>query len=293
MRFKKLKFVLYRYQLVPVTKKIQQQSLDFGDNKKVIGYEDLIRLKNEVLFKELTKKEFHFYGQEEKINHKIEYSENEQIFMKVNVRKKAKLGTKDFREREEEDYPQSILFFNNNGKHQVLAIQDNRKAFSNHHVIARIVEGTVESILSRYDLAFYLEPLYLESEFWSAIKRYERKITWMRFELIKPNISNISESIKKHFDIIGSDTNSHRTALELHAPDKGVLENVNQNNASLNAIVEYNLNGGGKQPEFRIGKITKKYKTLKSERSVELDDIRIKGRTTEEIVKIFKDFTDI
>jgi hypothetical protein len=288
MKFKKIKINFYRYQLVPLTQKIQARI-----DQQFDTIDDLKNKKNKFLYDVLTNAFFKFRSEKEKINHKIEYSDESNILMKINVRKKAKLGTKDFRERDEEDYPQTILYFNNNKNHQILAIQDNKKAFSNHRVIAHIIEKNVEPLMNSYNLAFYLEPLYIESEFWDVIKRYEKRITWMRFELIKPNISNISGLIKDGLDIISSKTNTHTTAIELHAPQKGILENLNKENEAFNAIVEYDLNGGGKQPEIKIGKARKKIKTKNSERSIDLEDIRIKGRTPAEVSKIFNSLTNI
>jgi hypothetical protein len=79
---------------------------------------------------------------------------------------------------------------------QKIAIQENVAAFRKSHAVSRVIEESIVDKVKRRNLSFYLEPLYNKQEFWDLINRYQKRVTQVSFELISPNLANISKNLK-------------------------------------------------------------------------------------------------
>ena len=116
---------------------------------------------------------------------------------------------------------------------------------------------------------------------------YLQERTWMikRGWFIKPNMSNISGKAVQAIKMLRNKSNSHKTKLELNAPEKGVLENLNPDNEEISSLAEYSAKGGG-VPMIKIKNYRKLIKTNKREETIEVDELNIIDQPFKKIQKI-------
>ena len=111
-------------------------------------------------------------------------------------------------------------------------------------------------------------------------------INFNKVDIIKPNITNISKSLKEGVKSLSDSTNSLRTRIELNAPEDQVLEGINSENDQIKALSDYSVNGGG-DVSLRVKGIKKRVKTSKSVRSFEADSLHLEGQP-DVVAELFK-----
>jgi hypothetical protein len=275
-------YFLFRYQLVPTSKNIQI-TIDY----QISSYDDLIRLKNEIFKDILTRKKVELKRRKTEAIYKVIYSSQDIYLLRIGSHKKLSRFNKDFREEQIENYPNVLIYINNATDKQIMVIEKNNNAFSSPDVIASILEQSFRDILNKYQLALYIKPILEEREFWNVVREYDQKIHQLTFELIKPNLSNISRTLTDEIKSLQENTNSHNTRLELNAPKDQILENINQDNKDISGLVKYSSDGGG-DILLMVKGIRKKIKASKKvHKELTIDEVNIKGRNSEEIISIF------
>lgn len=278
-------FDLFRYQLVP--KSMVQYKL-FG---KSLTYEQLVERKN-TYFRDILLKDDLKYStsrSKELVMKRLNFEE-ELFYFKLGQRKERRVQDKTFDEKTVEDFPNVEVFFNNNPSQQIIAISQNYQAFSSSLSVAKNLEFNFRNFLEEFNISIYIKPLFDKKDFWELTGKYEGKITQVGFELVKPNLANISGTFNDEFRELTDTTNSHTTKIELNAPENGVLENVNQNNKKVENLVDYASEGGG-DISIKVKGFRRKFKTSKSLKEVSVDDFEIEGDKTtvlEIMNKLFK-----
>jgi hypothetical protein len=92
--------------------------------------------------------------------------------------------------------------------------------------------------------------------------------------------------LRSGFKRLQSDINSHKATLITEAPKRGVLE-VDKDNQELNGLVDYSKNGGG-DIGIKVRGIRAEFKTSKTKRKVEIDEIVF--QSSEQLNNFIKDF---
>jgi hypothetical protein len=126
-----------------------------------------------------------------------------------------------------------------------MAIRNDRNAFSGADTLSRIVERALNEKLNYFNLEIHIEAISPKVNFWSAITKSNEDVVKIKFEIIKPNMSNISSSLDQEMKGIIEDLNSHKSTITFEAPSNGTLENVDESNIKLSNIVNYATEGGG------------------------------------------------
>ncbi|MBS4036163.1 MAG: hypothetical protein KGZ85_16995 [Ignavibacterium sp.] len=274
-------YFLYRYQLVPITQKIQM-TLDLGIN----SYEDLVNKKNDIFKSFLSSKKVTLKAKTEAL-YKIIYSDKDEFLIRIGSHKKLKRHNKEFNEESIEDYPNVLVYINNDSTKQFILIEKNNRAFTSPDVVATMLEQSFKNALLKYQLALYIKPIIEKREFWKVVKEYDQKIRQLTFELIKPNLSNISKTLSEDLKSLQSNTNSHNTKLELNSAKGQVLENIDEDNQDIEGLVNYSSEGGG-DIFLKIKGMKKKIKASKKvHKEITVQEIDIKGRTPEQVLTIF------
>lgn len=266
MKNKKTRFSIYRYQLLPNSAK----PLDLFDVFKT--REELIEKKNEFLKRVVLDTRNKYRGKGSRIIGKIEYESGDDILMKIGVEKSKEIHRSDFNKETIKDYPNIDIYINNRKDKQYLIIQQNLDAFSDSNTVAKMLKASWQYLLDDFKLSIYVEQTFDENQFWDTVRMYAGRITALKFEFIKPNISNISSEIKKVFNTIENDLNSHTVNLDLVAPKSSVLENIEPGNEIVEGLLGYNKEGGGKAPYIRAKGVRKNIKTIKTESTIEIDE---------------------
>jgi len=89
------------------------------------------------------------------------------------------------------------------------------------------------------------------------------------------NLFNLADSYK--LQPLVKWAGSHKTNFNLNAPPKRTLENINKVNKQLNALVEYNAEGGGSDIKIKIKGVKKAKSTSNMVCETSIDEIILSG----------------
>ena len=214
------KFDLYRYQLLPLTRNVQLDML-----RRPLSIESLKERKNELFAEALTQLETR--GLEHRhieIIHRLDMQSGNWFVFHFATRKSLSRSKRDFKVERIDDWPNVILIINNSSDVQKIAISRNPKAFSTSSVLAKALAVNLQDILSPYQLHMEIEALFETRAFWSLVEQHKGRITSLTFELVSPNMPNISKSLEIDLAQINAETNSHRTDVKLNSGSGSALE---------------------------------------------------------------------
>ena len=252
-------FDYFRYQLVP--KKTIQTTIDGVAST----YEDIKAKKNDYFAEVL--KAVRFKNSKGDLPYKLIHEEENFFYIWLsNIRQKRYI--QDFKETIVMTNPFVDILIDNTPKNQVIAISKNIDAFEDSKAVVKILIQTLNRYLDKYNITLHIQPIFQKDEFWNIIN--ERKsIKKITFEIIKPNISNISDVFRGELRELVEDTNSHQTLIVLNAPDNGALNSINQENERIDSIVDYSAEGGG---NIKVKFLNEK-KTYQTEQSIKKEVI--------------------
>lgn len=248
-----ISFNYYRYQLVP---KVSIQGQLDG---RASSLEEIKKFKNKYFSEVLKGVTFNL--SKGNLPYKILYQYKEKYFLLLSNIKKTSY-VKDFKTFDIKSEPFVEILINNDPKVQIIAISKNPDAFVHTKTVAKIIETTLNFKLDRDNVVLHIQPIFEKLDFWNVVKKnpYIEKIT---FEIIKPNISNISGIFKGELRELVEDTNSHQTLITLNAPNKSFLTDIKEENEKINDIVEYSAEGGG-NIKIKFKSERKQYQTEQS-----------------------------
>ncbi len=275
-----ISFHIYRFQLLPIS---QQIPLFFA--KDITSIEELKTQKNEIFLEAIPKIKKLAYNRAELI-HKITFTEDDIIILKVDVNRILNRDKPDFTNEEIDNWPNFFIIINNKESIQKIAIQHNRKAFSSTNTVAALFEQSINSILEKYYLKAHLKPIFTKEYFWDLVKKHPTGITQTCFDMISPNMSNISKSLNLDLRQLNSTTNTQETKLELNSGQSSNLS-FDRDDPFINSLVEYASEGGG-NISLKVKGYKRKYQTSDSIDEYERDELEITDATSDEIAKIFK-----
>ncbi len=275
-------FDTYRFQLL-VDNTIQQDAFN--------GYEsiDAIRKdKNNILKNIFTKDAFSFKSSTSEISSKLMYTEGEMYYFKVNVRRTIKWKHKDFTTDTLENYPNITLAFNNDPSIQKIAIQNSTSVFKDTTIATHFVQDTLNEMLKEYGITMFTEPLYDKQDFWKLIRLYPKQIKQITFDLISPNLPEISKNLQLDLRGLNQDTNTIRTKLELNAEKEGHLD-IKESSKYINSLVDYSADGGG-NIKMKVEGIRKMLNTAENNIEFAIDKELLETDKWEELHKQFQNF---
>lgn len=255
-------FEYYRYQLVP--KSTVQLSID----NVPYTVEEIKAKKNEYFAEVVAKAQFKSHRNN--LPYKLIHKGDSLFYLWLcNVRNTAIY--QDFRKKKVKSEPFVDILIDNNPERQIIAISRNKDAFENSNVVIRILTQTFNKYLDYFNIVIHIQPIVTSSVFWSAIKSRGNELDRITFELIKPNITNISERFKGDMRELIESTNSHETTLSLRSPQRGTLDGINEKNERVKALVDYSSVGGG-NIKYKFKNDRKVYQTS--------DNIRVESINT-------------
>lgn len=232
-------FQLYRYQILPLSQTFQRSFFD----DRINSFEELVQKKNE-LFADAIKSIENWEYSKGEIIYRFEAEDEDFLIFRMGVLRKINLHTKEFSERETEDWPAIFIVINNDPKIQTAAVQLDSRVFQHTQTVARILEDNLNRLLRRNNLGVYFEPLFEKGNFWETVERYPNQIMKASFDLISPNMANISEGLKIDLGALHRSTNTKRTKLELNS-DEGATLTLRRDDPTINSLVDYASEGGG------------------------------------------------
>lgn len=274
-------FDVYRYQLL-VDKAVQLKI-----DSPYQSIEEVRAAKNSILELLLNNKNFHFSSNKSEVESKLVYQKDDRFYFKVAVKREKRISNKDFTESIVEDYPNILIAFNNAPDVQKIAIQSYTQAFKETDTVSRILRETIDKQLRKDSLSFYLEPIFDKKEFWGMVNRYDKKIKQLSFEMVSPNMANISRNLQINLKELYEDTNSHKTTVELNSDGDSNLE-INPQSKLINSLVDYTSEGGG-NISMRVDGIRRKLHTAQSKAEFSIEEALLKGLDWDALDEKFKD----
>lgn len=274
-------FKLFRYQLLPVTRHAQ---IDLFHEIRTV--EDIEHNKNS-FFSELLSKMPKLRHRNIETSQKVCFYKNDVLCLKIAAQKTIERDTENFSKERIDNWPHVTVLINNDPTVQMIAISENIRAFSSAEVVVKVLQNAFNNRLRAYQVKMHVEAIFDKQEFWSLVDKYETKLQSVKFELISPNLANISKSLTLDLKQLNKDTNSHKTNLEFNSPTGATLE-INPNNVTLNGLVDYAAQGGG-NISVKVKGLKKKIQTSKSIKTIAVDELMVENLSYDQVIH----FTDI
>lgn len=278
-RTKKIGFHEYRYQILPTSQTIQ---LDIEGSIKDLA--DLKRQKNELFRRAVSTVKTFSYSRGD-IRHKV-WHDDDIFVLQIGVERDLKRITREFEIEDVENWPTVYVVFNNDPAIQKCLVQQGG-GFQRTITVLKIIEQSLNAVLARYQLSVAFEPIYSESYFWDLVEQYRERITQIEFELISPNMSNISESLTFDLAQLNRSTNTQRTNLQLNS-DVNTALTPTADDPLIGGLVKYSSEGGG-DITMRARGVRKKIHTAKGVKEITIEEIEVEGATQEQILRMFKE----
>jgi hypothetical protein len=278
---KLVSFETYRFQILPISKNIQ-----LTIDNEVTSYEELVEKKNQLLADILNKQNLTFEYSKAKIALRFDGTDENIFLFRINVLRKLKRHTPDFKEEQIEDYPAVTIAIHNDKSKQIIAIERNGKAFVHPETVSHIIENNLNRYLKSKNLAIYIEPIYSKEDFWDVVEKYENRIRELDIELIRPNMSNISSKIDEQLKVLENSVDAHKLNLKLQSSKDANLI-VDRQNPQIDGLVDYASQGGG-NISFKIKGLRKKVKTTKTPTEINVDELELKNLSAQELINILK-----
>lgn len=270
-------FEIYRFHLLPIT----TNQISLFENE-IMTYDELVEKKNQ-FFDEIVQ---NLQNNNQDLPIELYSSEGSSYLFRL-ANPKTTLIYRDFAEITEKTEPYIYIIVNTDPQIQKIAISRNTEAFSTSSASKNVLDKILKKYLLPYKLSIEFEQMFQSGTFWSYVKKYDGRIKSIDFEIIKPNLSKISQSIKDSLKPLIESTNSHKTHLKLDAPKEGVLENINTGNKLVDGLVSYSSEGGGNISMKIIG-MKAMVKTENMTTTKKIDEIQIKG-SPDQIIKLWKE----
>ena len=264
---KEYHFELYRFQLLPIDKNIPSNLTDIEIN----DFDSLVKNKNRLLEKILSNESIKLNSKNSLYELKLEYESETYFIFRIGIKKTLIRNTPNFKKEEIDNYPNIQVVLNIDSEVQTIGIEKNYKAFMRTETLSRALKKALLDYLQKYHLAIFIEPIYHEREFWDIIEEYPERVQKISFDLIRPNLSNISSKIDKEIKKLQLETNSHKTKIEFESNMDSNL-NIKKDNHQLENLIDYASKGGG-PISVKIQGLSRRIKTSKSTETIRINTL--------------------
>jgi len=241
-------------------------------------------MKNELFAEALLKIEELDYPRTE-LEHKIEVVDRDIFVVRIAVKRALTTNPEPFSEQSQINWPSITVVINNHPSVQKMAIEHNRKGFQNTVTVAGIFEGNLNEILKADNLGVFPEPTFEKNEFWTIVERYRNRIIKATFELVSPNMANLSKALTIDLADLHETTNTKETKIELNSGEASHLD-LDRNNPLINGLVDYAAGGGG-NIALKVKGLKRTIHTANSIQEESIDELKVEG-SAKEIADAFK-----
>lgn len=277
---KNINFSLFRYQILPKDRYFQGDL--FGDIKTI---DDLIAQKNNIFYQQIKLVD-EWKSKKLSLKGQLEYDKDNFILFRFAPKRTTKIENENFQEEQHETWPSFLVGIWNDPEKQIIVIQDRKKAFPDPKTPLKTIIQSINAVLELKQLKLYAEPIFHKEAFWNIIEQYNRKVKNIRFELITPNMANISGVLSEDLKNLAKGTNTAKTLLEIDADGDSVLY-ITPQNQQINNLVDYASEGGGNISVKAKG-IKKRIQTANAVKTIEVGELEIAADNPEVIVSILQ-----
>lgn len=279
MTKKLARFHLYRYQLLPTNRYFQ------GDMYGASSVEELIAKKND-FFQEALNSDGVFKTNRTNTTTQKLFERDDFILYLVAANRAINRETKDFKTEVIENWPKILVAVWNKPDKQLIAVQHRSAAFKSTDAVIKLIFSSIERILSQRQLTAVSDPLFEKHVFWNLINENIGKVQQIEFEIITPNMANISGTLPENLKEFARQTNSVKSKIVINS-DPSTSLRVDENNPTINGLVDYSSEGGG-DITLKINGYSKKIHTSRTVKEIAIDETCLIGEP-EAVAKILKE----
>lgn len=275
------KFVIYRYQLLAKIDPTQPQLVYSTPEKSYSSIEELRKSKNAIFASLIQKIEFKWsYGE---ITHDVVYSENDTILIKMAVDRPTPLRTPDFKTSMHDDWPWIFIFIDNNPERQYITVEVNREAWSSHNGLINMLQTNLNQYLNNYFLLVEIKPVIEKKAFWEFVDKHKGKIEVVEFDMISPNMSNISSKVKWPLQEIRDQYNATRQKVRLEN-NAGTSIDIKRDEM-ITSMADYSSQGCG-TTKFKVKGLTG-YKSLSDDKmKIEVEGLEFESSDNQAVLSL-------
>lgn len=283
---KKPQFHVFRYQILPIAREFQ---IDLFHGVK--NLEELLSKKNELFWaalKTVDSQHSDFSNLRVTLEHTILLETPDTKFYKFGVYRHLDRETRDFKHESIDNWPSFLVLVWNHPDKQYIVIEKRYLAFQFTETAIRQMLDPVNTILAKSNLRVHWEPLFEQKVFWDIIRKNKGKIQEIKFELVTPNMANISKMLSEEIKDLAKTTNSSNTSVGLVADPASSLS-VKESDVAVASLVDYAAQGGG-NISLRLKGIKRTIKTSKTVKTTEIEQAEANDPQT--AVALIKTFLD-
>lgn len=186
--------------------------------------------------------------------------------------RKSFVREKAFHILKDEDEPSCGIIIDYRPEHQIIAIEDSKRAFENTDTVRNILEHSLNQILEKSRLKISIKKQSLSSEFWDNVSQYRGKITEVHFTYQYPNLGRVNEKIKELLGDTGKDMNSTESEVSF----KGKSLEFDENNKNVQDLVSESSKSGN-PIKMKIKGIRGFVHTGEKSKQIELEELDFEG----------------
>ncbi len=272
-------FELYRYQILPINRFFQA---DLYDGFRSL--EDLLTAKNAIFMDALRRLD----GSADSARPphvRVEAAELDWASLVVAPSRRVQRETLDFRKEQFEHWPWVKVFVLNREDEQLLVIQKRSAAYQDTRSVVRLLLKRVSAYLEARNLRVHVEPLFEEQYFWALVSDYESRLKKIRFELVTPNMANISGALPDDLKNLSKRMNAAKSEVALEADDDSVLS-VSRDDPVIGGLVDYASKGGG-DVVVKVMGLRQELRTSKTRNAISVDELSLSGPAAS-VIKIIR-----
>ncbi len=216
----------------------------------------------------------------------MENTDNEFILLRIAHNRSINRETKEFKNEIIDSWPSLLVAIWNHPEKQLIAVQKRSKAFTSCQSATKLILDSISDQLEHHHLRSIHEPLFEKQLFWRLLNQYHGRIKSVEFEIITPNMANISATLAEDLKTFAKTTNSTRNKLRIEADPDAPLH-LEESNQTLQGLVGYSSEGGG-NISLKIDGVHKKHNTSKTVKEIQLGDMEMQGNA-EAITSVLKE----
>lgn len=273
-------FELFRYQILPVDRYFQG---DFFNG--VHNVEELIKQKNK-FFAQALLGQSDFSNKRHKTVVKQLLNHGDFYLYRIAHNKTLHRETRDFKDETIDSWPSILVAIWNHPDKQYIAVQKRTTAFAKCETVAKLILEKIEPQLTHFQLRAIYEPLFEKQQFWTLLRKYRGKVKSVDFEIITPNMANISGTLPDDLKLFAKCTNSTRNNLKIESEHDSALH-LEEDNSALRGLVDYSSEGGG-NISLKIDGIKKHHQTSRTVKEISLGEMELTGNA-EQIAQVLKE----
>lgn len=235
---------------------------------------DEIREKKNIFFNTVLNNELKFEHKEYSLNQTKNKLDEDLYLIKIAAYKLIDRENENFEKEKIPNWPSVSIIIDNAPENQTIFISRNQKAFSNTRIVAKILENSLNRYLFSFGLTIQIRETYDKNNFWNLIERHPKKVTRVRFEMVAPNMANISKALKLDLKKLNRESNCQNVNLSLNSLPTTSLE-IDKDDELIAGCVEYSSEGGG-DIAVKIKGIRKEIRVSDTVRTLEIEELSIK-----------------